>query len=158
MAAVGVRLILNMFGFTSELASLKSLKNMQGMSLIEVLVAFGVLCIVLLGVIKISLSNIRIESVALDQSIASMRVSAVLERLRVNWQPQAAQETINQWNQLNLQMLPLGHGDVHCNTLTQQCTVQITWDSNGRQAYAITAKTPHPVSLSPPNHFSSDGE
>jgi Tfp pilus assembly protein PilV len=131
---------------------------MQGMSLIEVLVAFGVLCIVLLGAIKISLSNIRIESIALDQSIASMRVNAVLERLRVNWQPPAAQNTINQWNQMNLEMLPLGHGDVHCNTLTQQCTVQITWDSHGRQVYAITAKMPHPVSLSPPNHFSGDRE
>ena len=127
------------------------LKAMRGMNLIEVLVAFGVLCIILLGVIKMSLSNIRIESMALDHSIASMRVNALLERLRVNWEPVAASNTINQWNQNNIEMLPLGHGTVECNALTQACTIQMTWDSDGKQAYAVTSVMPHAVSLSAPN-------
>jgi Tfp pilus assembly protein PilV len=123
---------------------------MQGVSLVEVLVSFGVLCIILLGVVKVSLSNIHIESAAMNHSIASMRANALLERLRVNWQPQAAANTINQWNQHNLAMLPLGHGTVSCNALSKQCTVQITWDSNGKQAYAVTAKVMHPIQASSP--------
>lgn len=119
--------------------------KMQGISLVEVLVAFGVLCIVLLGVVKLSLSNVRIESLAMNHSIASMRVNALFERLRVNWQPQAAADTINQWNQNNLQMLPLGHGSVSCNPVLQICTVQITWDANGKQAYAVSEKVAHVI-------------
>jgi sigma54-dependent transcription regulator len=87
----------------------------------------------------------RIESVAMNHSIASMRVNALFERLRVNWQPQAATNTINQWNQNNLAMLPLGHGTVNCNQLIKSCTVQITWQANGKQAYAVTAKLPHVI-------------
>jgi Tfp pilus assembly protein PilV len=130
-----------------------AMKCMRGVSLIETLVAFGVMCIVLLGVIKISLSNLQIESIALDQSIASMRVNALLERLRVNWQEQSAMDTINQWNQNNLEMLPLGHGTVSCNPLSHQCTVQITWSSHGLQAYAVTATVPHAISLSAAHYF-----
>jgi|GEM_PF-3332491 len=125
-------------------------KKMQGVSLIEVLIAFAVVCIILLGVIKVSLSNIHIESAAMNQSIASMRINALFERLRVNWQTPASTNTINQWNQHNLAMLPLGHGTVNCNAATKTCTAQITWITSRKHAYAVTARVPHIIQLAPP--------
>ena len=116
---------------------------MQGIAIIEVLVAFFVVAILMLCVVRISLSNLSVETTAYEQSIASMRIDALFERLRDNWLPDAMQNSLTQWNIINQQVLPLGHGTLNCNALSHNCTAQITWVSHGQHAYAATTVLSH---------------
>ena len=124
-----------------------SQQKQKGITLIETLVAFFVVTLVLLGIIRITLSNLEVETKAYHQSIATMRADALFERLRDNWTVPAAQASLIEWNAINQQVLPFGHGDYSCNLQTKRCTVRVTWVAAGKQAYAVSMRLPHAIGL-----------
>ena len=110
---------------------------MQGFSLIEVLVAVLILSLGLLGVASLQIVSLRSTQDAYYRSIATVQLTAMIERLRANQTQSARVTEQNIWNQINARLLPEGKGDFYC--LQDNCTINIHWRDHGLHTMKMTA-------------------
>ena len=103
----------------------------DGFSLIEVLLALFILSVGLLGIAQMQLSSLHHTEEAYRQSIATIQLSSLSERLQANPSDTARQNELTQWNTQNARLLPKGKGKYQCNA--EHCTAQIQW-LNGQSA------------------------
>jgi len=110
-----------------------------GFSLLEVLVALIILSVVLFAIIQYQASALTHAYQNYLKAQALIQVESMLERLRANHSDGARLREYNDWNNENLALLPEGHGDYDCEGKANYCTVQVAWNSKGRQTLALGA-------------------
>lgn len=103
----------------------------SGFTIIEVLVAWVILSVVLLGIIQIETDALKITAEALWHSEAVVQLSSMLERLQVNRSPNAQVRELALWNAQNQSLLPKGHGEYQC--VANQCRVTLIWQAQKTQ-------------------------
>jgi len=96
-----------------------------GFSLIEVLIALTILSVGLLGAAGLNLYALRHNQQAYWQSIATIQLASMLDRLRANQLPAAHAYEIKRWNQVNAKLLPMGKGTASCSRYI--CRVTLQW-------------------------------
>jgi prepilin-type N-terminal cleavage/methylation domain-containing protein len=111
---------------------------MNGFSLLEVMLALLILSIGLSGIAGMHISSIRYAEEAYHQSLATTRLSSMLDRLRTNRSTFSRERELLRWNELNKQIMPEGEGSYICEQ--DHCSVTINWKHGSMQTLTITAK------------------
>ncbi len=109
-------------------------------SLLEVLLAITVFSVVLLALMAWQLALLRNSYQDYFRSVAIVQTQSMLERLRVNHSDTARQREYVLWNDINLQVLPQGHGSFSCRQFDHHCLVTLRWRAAGPQAYSLAAR------------------
>lgn len=111
--------------------------NIEGISLIEVLVALCILSIGALSIAAMQLFCLRNTHDAYLQSIAVVQMVSMIERLHVNHSRNAHERELKMWNDINKQRLPNGEGELRC--IENHCTVTLYWKTH--QEHQLIAET-----------------
>lgn len=109
-----------------------------GFALLEVLLTLLIISLSILGVIGLQLSALHHSQESYLQSLAAVRLSSLMERLRVNASPDARSGELDQWNQTNALLLPNGKGNFYC--AGDDCTANLQWGIDKVQSFSLTAK------------------
>jgi len=112
--------------------------NMRGFSLIEVLVALLVLSIGLLGIASMQLVALRSTRSAYLNSVATIQVNAMLERLRASRSVVGRQKEFRDWEKENKALLPDAKGEYQCSG--SDCRVSLHWHDRKSRSLAMKAK------------------
>lgn len=114
----------------------------HGFSLLEVVVALFIVAVGLISVAAMQLIALRHTQAAYFQSVATLQIASMLERLRANPKNKRSQE-LAVWNQINRKLLPNGKGNYHCvDEVYSICTVNLSWNE-GTQKMTIRIRN-HP--------------
>ncbi len=109
----------------------------MGFSLIEVLIAWFILSVVLLGIVMFQTSMLKSIDQAYWRSVATVQLESMVERLRANPSPSARLRELAQWNMENSHLLPHGRGNYECHF--NICTVKLQWKEKNQQGLTIRA-------------------
>lgn len=107
------------------------LKSQNGFSLFEVLIAWGLLSVVLLGLVMLRAESLHQTKTLFHRNLALFQLQSLLEEIRFS---RIKSRDLFQWNQQNAHWLPGGHGDYHCDRSI--CTVKINWQ--GVRSHQLT--------------------
>lgn len=99
--------------------------HQSGFSLLEVLIAWFLLSVVLLGLFEIQILSLCNNRHAYLLSIATVQVASMLDRLTVNQTSASRAREARVWNQQNKSLLPDGKGSYQCQPY--QCVVRLQW-------------------------------
>jgi len=111
----------------------------KAFSLIEVLIALFVLSVGTLSFLGLQLFAIQNTRRAYDQSVATVQVNNMLDRLRAN-NPKAWQRELHLWNSENSYLLPHGEGSYSCvKGSLPECTVTLNWNGGVKEKLSITS-------------------
>lgn len=108
----------------------------------EVLLASSLVAMILLGLMALHVEASRVNWQSYYRSVAVLQAESMLQRLRADTTPGSRTQAYVAWNEWNQRLLPNGHGRYDCYPLTQRCTVSLTWQAAGRQAYALSGRAP----------------
>ena len=93
--------------------------------MLEVLLAWSILMIALLGWLSLQIDNLRKIRHAYFNSIATVQVQSMAERLRANKESHSREREKQIWNLQNKEILPKGEGDFNCQQRT--CVIILRW-------------------------------
>ena len=102
------------------------------------MLALLILSIGLLGITGMQLSGLKYANEAYLQSVATARLSEMMERLRANITSASYEGELRRWNNLNAKLLPNGEGNYTCQN--NFCTITIKWTFNTQNAYTLSAQ------------------
>lgn len=131
--------------------SQSSRRSQQGVAMLEVLIAFFVLSIGLLGLAGLQMKALQFNQSAFQQSQAAVSVYDMLDRMRMNRSAattggytttgfvsthstgQLADNDLNAWLITVSGNLPDGEGSVDCDS-NKVCTVAVRWTNRFKNA------------------------
>lgn len=114
------------------------LTTLSGFTLLEVLIAWLILTVVLLGCMQSQVLSLRKSTAAMNQTVAMVQVKAMLERLRANTDEGARQQELRYWNAQNAFLLPEGVGSYSCQAV-HACEVELKWQGRTLQSVSLQA-------------------
>ncbi|MDF1797450.1 MAG: prepilin-type N-terminal cleavage/methylation domain-containing protein [Coxiellaceae bacterium] len=117
-----------------------SVTKYSAFSLLEVLLSITVFSVILLALMAWQLDLLRNSYQDYFRSVAIVQTQSMLERLRVNHSDSARQREYVLWNDINMNVLPQGHGDYSCRQFDHHCLVTLHWRAAGPQAYSLAAR------------------
>ncbi len=98
---------------------------MQGFSLIEALIALLIITFSVLAIAGFQINSLSVSEQAYWQSMATVRMNAISERLRANHSTVTRQTACMRWNQINQTLLPSLYGE--CNCQLNACSIKLIW-------------------------------
>ena len=101
----------------------------------EVLVALFILSTALLGIAGLELTALHNTQESYLQSIATIQVASMFERLRAHSTNLNIIAQCDDWNVNNQMLLPQGKGQCICNK--NDCTVTIEWFNKKLQLFSM---------------------
>lgn len=101
------------------------LAKQKGFALLEVLIAWVLLTVVILGITRLQLNNTRMTAAAYWRSAATVQADVLLQQLRVITDPTIWSETLEKWRRDTARRLPNGRGNYACQS--NRCRVQVYW-------------------------------
>jgi len=109
----------------------------RAFSLLEVLIAWLILMVVLLGIVEMQMLALKSVHRSYLKTIATIQLASMYERLRANPTSVARMRERSLWNQQNKILLPKGSGSFQC--VQHVCTIQLQWKIKKIQRLKITA-------------------
>lgn len=113
-------------------------KRQLGFNLIEVLIALFILSFGLLALAELQLAALRSVEEAYWQSVASVRMAAILERFRATNSKHHRQAECNTWQTINQQLSASLQSECQCQT--NSCLVTLRWKSYSNHTLRWQAK------------------
>ncbi len=108
----------------------------SGFSLFEILVAWFIAMVVLLGLLKVQVFALQSAYSNYWQSMAVIQMSNFIERLHANSTSAFRERDFLQWNKRNREVLPQGVGYWHCQA--HVCQLKLQW--RVKQLHALKIK------------------
>lgn len=117
--------------------------SQRGVALLEVLIAFFILAIGLMGLAALQLKSLQFNQAAYQRSQATVAIYDILDRMRLNRDVAQAEgykvsygdtgggsgnakEDLEEWLAFLKNNLPDGEGEISCNS-DDICTVKVRW-------------------------------
>lgn len=107
---------------------------MKGFALLEVLIAVLIISAGCLGVVGMQMLALQHTKTAYYHSLATIQLSAMFDRLRVNQSVSSRNAELQNWNEINMRLLPQGNGDFNC--VGNNCEVNLHWKF--KQEYSLS--------------------
>lgn len=112
------------------------LSGQGGFSLIEVLIAWVILSVVLLGVFKFQTLGLFRARHAYLLGLAVTEVTSFLEQLHVNKSDSARVRAYRSWQARLQETLPHSKGDYSCQVF--RCTISVQWQERVMRSISLT--------------------
>ena len=118
-----------------------SKKSMVGLTLLEVLIAWALFILVLADLWRSSIESLRQTRHAYWYSVATVQLESLSEQWRAHTMngviiPVIPPHEMNQWNDINRQLLPHGQGYYRCHDC--YCTITLQWQEKTLQQAELT--------------------
>lgn len=104
---------------------LRSNYKQAGFSIIEALIALFLLTFSMLAIAAFQINTLNRSEQIYWQSVATVRINAISERLRANNSISARQTACLRWNTINQTLLPTLRGECLCQSTS--CTIKLSW-------------------------------
>lgn len=109
--------------------------KIAGFSLIEVLIAWMLLSLTVVGIMTFQIEMLRNSHDVYLQSTAAIQANNLLERLKANHLPDYRNRELDEWNLQNRELLPDGLGKYQC--MISHCEVDLQWREGKLQRLKI---------------------
>lgn len=99
-----------------------------GFTLIEVLISLLIVSLGLLGIAGLEITALRNTQESYWQSVATVQMASILERLRVNHSAFNERQECERWSLQNQFLLPKNKSECVCNNV--ECKIILTWQKH----------------------------